>query len=196
MKFFDKLSYFEKWFILGIISGSIAGFAATIFYTLLRLSEFVFIRGLVGMSYPEPIGEGGNPFSFTFNIGNYYLIPISLILGGLISGFIVYTFAPEAEGHGTDAAIKAYHYFQGKVGWMVVPVKIIASAATIGSGGSAGREGPTAQFSAGIGSVLADLLKLSPEDRRRMVAVGIGAGIGTIFKTPIGGGSIVCRNTI
>jgi len=187
MKFFDKLSYFEKWFILGIISGSIAGFAATIFYTLLRLSEFVFIRGLVGMSYPEPIGEGGNPFSFTFNIGNYYLIPISLILGGLISGFIVYTFAPEAEGHGTDAAIKAYHYFQGKVGWMVVPVKIIASAATIGSGGSAGREGPTAQFSAGIGSVLADLLKLSPENRRRMVAVGIGAGIGTIFKTPIGG---------
>lgn len=71
--------------------------------------------------------------------------------------------------------------------WVVVPVKVIASAVTIGSGGSAGREGPTAQFSAGIGSLLGDLFKLSPEDRRRMVAIGIGAGIGTIFKTPIGG---------
>ncbi|MEM0016103.1 MAG: chloride channel protein, partial [Saccharolobus sp.] len=78
-------------------------------------------------------------------------------------------------------------YFQGKIRWIVVPVKIIASAITIGSGGSAGREGPTAQFSAGIGSIVADLLHLSPDDRRKAVAVGIGAGIGTIFKTPIGG---------
>ncbi len=70
---------------------------------------------------------------------------------------------------------------------IVVPVKLIASAITIGSGGSAGREGPTAQFSAGIGSGVTDLLRLTPEDRRRMVAVGIGAGIGTIFKSPIGG---------
>jgi CIC family chloride channel protein len=63
----------------------------------------------------------------------------------------------------------------------------VASAITIGSGGSAGREGPTAQLSAGIGSAIADLLGLSPEDRRRAVAVGLGAGIGSIFKAPIGG---------
>lgn len=186
MSYFERLNYFEKWFILGVIAGVVAGIAATIFYSLLHIFEFIFIHRFIGVSYPEPLGEGGN-LSFTFHPGNYYLIPVSVAIGGLLSGLIVYTFAPEAEGHGTDAAIRAYHYYQGKIRWVVIPVKIIASAITIGSGGSAGREGPTAQFSAGIGSILADLLKLPPEDRRKMVAVGIGAGIGTIFKTPIGG---------
>ncbi len=181
------MAYFEKWFILGVIAGIIAGLAAATFYMLLHLFELLFIERMVGISYPRPIGEGGNPLAFTFHAGRYYLIPLSLSLGGLLSGLIVYIFAPEAEGHGTDAAIRAYHYFQGKIRRIVIPVKIIASAITIGSGGSAGREGPTAQFSAGVGSMLADMLRLSPEDRRRMVAIGIGAGIGSIFKTPIGG---------
>ncbi|BBG24814.1 Voltage-gated ClC-type chloride channel ClcB [Sulfuracidifex tepidarius] len=186
MSIFDRLHYFEKWFILGAIVGVVAGLAATTFYELLHLMEFIFLFKFIGMSYPRPLGEGGT-LSFVFNKGHYYLIPFSIAIGGAISGFIVYTFAPEAEGHGTDAAIRAYHDYQGKMRWVVVPVKVIASAVTIGSGGSAGREGPTAQFSAGIGSLLGDLFKLSPEDRRRMVAIGIGAGIGTIFKTPIGG---------
>ncbi|BAB67520.1 chloride channel protein [Sulfurisphaera tokodaii] len=184
--FLSSLKYYEKWAILGVILGIVAGLAATTFYLLLHLAEDLFIFHLIGMSYPRPLGEGGS-LNFTFYPGRYYLIPLSTAIGGLISGLIVYTFAPEAEGHGTDAAIKAYHYLQGKVRWVVIPVKIIASAITIGSGGSAGREGPTAQFSAGVGSVIADLLHLSPQDRRIAVAVGIGAGIGTIFKTPIGG---------
>ncbi|MEM0131881.1 MAG: chloride channel protein [Saccharolobus sp.] len=186
MRLISSLSYFEKWFILGIILGIIAGLAATVFYELLHVFEYIFIFRFINMSYPRPLGEGGT-LDFVFHLGNYLLIPVSTTIGGLISGIIVYTLAPEAEGHGTDAAIKAYHYFQGKIRWIVVPVKIIASAITIGSGGSAGREGPTAQFSAGIGSIVADLLHLSPDDRRKAVAVGIGAGIGTIFKTPIGG---------
>ena len=186
MSIFDRMPYYEKWFVLGLIAGVVAGLAATVFYVVLHILQYLFIYELVGMSYPRPLGEGGS-LNFTFSPGHYYLIPLSLVIGGALSSLIVYTFAPEAEGHGTDAAIRAYHYNQGKIRWVVVPVKIIASAITIGSGGSAGREGPTAQFSAGVGSVLADLLKLSPEDRRKMVAVGIGAGIGTIFKTPIGG---------
>jgi len=182
----SSLPYYEKWFILGVILGIVAGLAATTFYLLLHLFENLFIFHFIGMSYPRPLGEDGT-LDFVFEPGNYLLIPVSTLIGGLISGLIVYTFAPETEGHGTDAAIKAYHYLQGKIRWVVIPVKIIASAITIGSGGSAGREGPTAQFSAGIGSVIADLMHLSPEDRRRAVAVGIGAGIGTIFKAPIGG---------
>lgn len=183
----SSLPYFEKWFILGVLMGIISSIAAITFYLLLHFFEYVFLFQLVKISYPRPIGEGGNPSTFTFSPGNYYLIPLSMALGGSLSGLIVYTFAPAAEGHGTDAAIRAYHYLQGKIRWVVIPVKILASSITIGSGGSAGREGPTAQFSAGVGSVVADLLRLSPEDRRRMVAVGIGAGIGTIFKSPIGG---------
>ncbi|MGH2856584.1 MAG: chloride channel protein, partial [Solirubrobacteraceae bacterium] len=66
-------------------------------------------------------------------------------------------------------------------------VKIIASAITIGSGGSGGREGPTAQISAGFGSLLARWLRLSPSDARIAVTVGIGSGIGAIFRAPLGG---------
>ncbi len=180
------LSYFEKWLLLGVVAGVIAGLAAVVFYTLTRLFEDVFMRELVGMAVPRALGEGGS-LDFRPNMGNYLLVPAATAIGGLISGFLVYTFAPEAEGHGTDAVIRAYHYLQGKIRWVVVPVKVLASAITIGSGGSAGSEGPTALFSAGIGSLSADLFKLSPEDRRRMVAIGIGAGIGSIFKAPFGG---------
>jgi H+/Cl- antiporter ClcA/K+/H+ antiporter YhaU regulatory subunit KhtT len=68
-----------------------------------------------------------------------------------------------------------------------VAVKIVASALTIGSGGSGGREGPTGQISAGFGSFLARLLDLSPADARIAVASGIGSGIGSIFGAPLGG---------
>ena len=66
-------------------------------------------------------------------------------------------------------------------------MKLVASALTIGSGGSGGREGPTAQISAGFGSLLARALNLSPADGRVAVSVGIGSGIGAIFKAPLGG---------
>ncbi len=138
------------------------------------------------MAVPHPLGEGGS-LTYHFVALRYYLIPLIISLGGLIVGILIYTTAPEAEGHGTDAAIKAFHYKQGKIRHRIPFVKTIASAITIGSGGSAGREGPTALIAAGIGSILADYLGLSPKDRRIAVAVGIGSGIGTIFKAPIGG---------
>ncbi len=69
----------------------------------------------------------------------------------------------------------------------VIQVKALASAITIGSGGSGGREGPTAQISSGVASLLADLLRVTPADRRVMLAAGMGAGIGAIFRAPLGG---------
>ena len=73
-------------------------------------------------------------------------------VGGLLSGILVFTLAPEAEGHGTDSVIAAYHYHQGQIRPRVPLVKIIASALTLGTGGSGGREGPIAQIGAGFGS--------------------------------------------
>jgi CIC family chloride channel protein len=179
-------NYYVKWFILGAVIGVVAGISALAFYFTLKLMEHLFLGLIVGVSVPEPIGEGGSLAS-GFRVVNYWLIPVSTTLGGLLSGLIVYTWAPEAEGHGTDAAINAYHRLQGKIRRRIPLIKLVASAITIGSGGSAGREGPTAQLSAGIASAIADLLRLSPDDRRRAVAVGIGAGVGSIFKAPIGG---------
>ena len=109
------------------------------------------------------------------------------VLGGLISGFLVYGLAPEAEGHGTDAVISAFHRFGGYIRRRVPLVKTIASAVTIGSGGSAGREGPIAQIGGGFGSWLASVLKLKEVDRRLLMVCGAAAGIGSIFKAPLGG---------
>jgi CIC family chloride channel protein len=100
---------------------------------------------------------------------------------------IIYTFAPEAEGHGTDAVIDAYHHNRGIIRRRVPLIKTIASAITIGTGGSAGREGPIAQIGAGFGSVFANYLSLSDRERRIMVICGAAAGIGSIFRAPLGG---------
>ena len=84
-------------------------------------------------------------------------------MGELLSGILVYTFAPEAEGHGTDAAVEAFHFKGGKVRPIVPLIKVLSSAITIGSGGAAGSEGPTAQISVGVGSMLGpyDFLRYS-----------------------------------
>ena len=66
-------------------------------------------------------------------------------------------------------------------------VKIVASALTIGTGGSGGREGPIAQIGAGFGSLLAKLLNMKAADRRILLAAGMGAGIAAIFRAPLAG---------
>jgi len=183
--FISKQDYFLKWFILGLINGVVSGLGALFFYYSLKLCEFIFFNKILHYHIPSPAGE--EPNNLIFKPGLVYLLPIVIAFGGFIAGFIVFKWAPEAEGHGTDAAIDAYHNKKGFIRDRVIFIKSIASAITIGSGGSAGREGPTALISAGIGSWLARLLGLDEKDRERMLAVGIGAGIGTIFKAPIGG---------
>jgi CIC family chloride channel protein len=115
-----------------------------------------------------------------------WLILLIAPLGGLASGYLVFRFAPEAEGHGTDAAIAAYHH-QGSIRPRVPLIKLLASALTIGTGGSGGREGPIAQIGAGFGSFLANLLGFRPAERRILLAAGMGAGIAAIFRAPLAG---------
>ncbi len=142
------------------------------------------LGGITGYYPPNPAGEAASLLSVHPNL---WFIPLSAALGGLVTGLLVYKFAPEAEGHGTDEAIAAFHRKDGRIRRRIPIVKALASAFTIGSGGSGGREGPTAQIAAGSGSFVGDALKLSVKDRRIAVAVGIGAGIGSIFKSPFGG---------
>jgi CIC family chloride channel protein len=99
----------------------------------------------------------------------------------------VFTYAPEAEGHGTDAAIDSYHHRQGFIRPRVPLIKIVSSALTISTGGSGGREGPIAQIGAGFGSFLGSVLKLRPAERRVLMAAGMGAGVAAIFRAPLAG---------
>jgi CIC family chloride channel protein len=180
-----SLSYLPKWLVLGSAVGVIAGFGAVAFYEALAFATHVFLGLLAGYQVPAPAGEGGAAGSPRYL--RPWVIPLVVAAGGLLSGFLVFTWAPEAEGHGTDAAIDAVHRNPRGIRLRAVVIKIIASALTIGSGGSGGREGPTAQISAGFGSLLARVLDLGPEDGRIAVSVGIGSGIGAIFSAPLGG---------
>lgn len=177
--------YLRKWLVLGALIGLVAGSAAIAFMAALELASTVLLEGLGGYDPPLPIGEGNR--LGTGELTRPWAIPLVVGLGGLVSGILVFRFAPEAEGHGTDAAIAAVHHNPRAIRWRVTLVKLLASAATIGAGGSAGREGPTAQISAGFGSLLARRLDLSPQDARIAVSVGVGAGIGAIFRAPLGG---------
>ena len=122
---------------------------------------------------------------FGFPLSRWMILWIPA-LGGLLSGLIVFHFAPEAEGHGTDAMIDSFHRKKGIIRKRVPFVKTIASAITIGSGGSAGREGPIAQIGSGFASFLASVLKTEDRDRRIMLLAGAAGGIGAIFKAPMG----------
>ena len=181
-----RISRAGKWSFYFIIIGLIAGLGSIIFHYLCLLGVHWFMDFMAGYVPPSPAGEHhlwpstGRPFNRTMLL----FLPA---LGGLVSGWIVYTFAPEAEGHGTDAAIDAYHRRGGFMRGRVPIVKTIASAITLTSGGSGGREGPIAQIGAGFGSFLATRLKLSERERRIMMAAGISAGVGSIFRAPLAG---------
>jgi CIC family chloride channel protein len=114
-------------------------------------------------------------------------------VGGLLSGLIVFTWAPEAEGHGTDAMIRAFHKGGGVIRTRVPLIKAAASIITIGTGGSAGQEGPIAQIGAGFGSWLARALKLPSTDRRLLMLAGAAGGVGAIFRAPLGGALFACE---
>jgi len=178
-------SYLQKWLVLGLLIGVMAGVGAVVFYEALLGATHLFLGVLAGYHVPTPAGEGGHAASASFS--RPWALPLVVGLGALLGAVLVFRFAPEAEGHGTDAAITAVHHNPRGIRFRAVVVKIVASALTIGSGGSGGREGPTGQVSAGFASLLARQLDLSPGDARIAVSTGIGSGIGAIFGAPLGG---------
>ncbi len=182
--FSGEIRYLRKWIPIAVLIGVVSGVGAIIFDEAISIVSTIMLGGIAGYQPPTPFGEGG---IMPTAILSPYLLPIVTMLGGLLSGLIVFGLAPEAEGHGTDAAIDAFHNKKGEIRSRTPIIKLIASAITIGSGGSAGREGPTAQIGAGFGSFIGKQLKLSQRDRRIALAVGIGAGVGAIFKAPFGG---------
>jgi len=185
--------YLQKWLLLGVTIGIIAGLGAVVFYLLLKYTGDFLLGYLAGYRIPTPVGEGGSRGSAGF--ARPWAIPLVTTGGALLSALIVTKLAPEATGHGTDEAIEAVHTDPRAIRFRVVLVKMVASALTIGSGGSAGREGPTAQISAGFSSLLTRRLNLSDADGRIAVALGIGAGIGAIFAAPLGGAVLAASIT-
>jgi len=181
-----KLDRTPRLLIMSVFLGIVGGFGAQLFLLMLHWGD-IYLLGFLGHYHPIDVGAAHaagtapKPFSHW-----YWMVPIATTVGGLVSGFLVYTLAPEAEGHGTDAAVRSFHRTAGRMRARIPVVKTIASAITIGSGGSAGREGPTAQIAAGVGAIVGSILKLPDDERRYIVLMGMAAGLSAIFKSPLG----------
>lgn len=179
-------TYFRKWILVGFVLGIVAGLGAIALYLGVAFFTGLFLESGTGYIPPLPGGIHAES-SYSLVIGKTWMIPIITGLGGLLVGIITTKFSPESEGHGTDAVIDAYHHRGGNIRSRVPLVKGLASAITLGSGGSGGTEGPAGQIAAGFGSLMGKIFKLNEDERRIAVAAGLGAGIGSIFKVPLGG---------
>jgi len=174
MRLHAKLPSLEKWVILGTIVGIAAGLSGVVLTVAIE-SIAPIVEKLGGLDHVE-----GDTVSPTL------LLPLLVAIGGLISGMLTSCFAPEAEGHGTDSVIEAIHWRGAHIRGRVPLVKLAASSALIGLGGSAGKEGPIALMGAGLGSWLAEKLKLTRAERRVLVLAGVAGGISAVFRAPLG----------
>jgi CIC family chloride channel protein len=171
---------------LSAVVGVASGIGAVLFSLLTHVVMHYALDVLVGYHPGGPTGEAHlfEPSTTPFRPWLLLIVPT---LGGLLSGLITWLIAPEAQGGGTSAAIEAYHHKRGIIRTRVPIVKILASAVTLGTGGSGGQEGPISQIGAGIGSFLGTRLKVTDQERRVLMAAGLGGGIGAIFHAPLAG---------
>jgi chloride channel protein, CIC family len=168
-----------------ILLGVVGALAARVFVWLLGWAERLFLVQLAGYQPPGLASDGPLARGISGPHGLWF-VPLATTLGGLLAGLLVYRFAPEAEGHGTDTVVAAFHRAGGAIRARVPLVKLVASAITIGSGGAAGREGPIALITAGVGSVYGRWTRRPEEEIRLLVLAGMAAGLAAIFRSPVG----------
>ncbi len=162
--------------------GMVSGFMAYVFAQVVHLAKKSLLYDIGGYAEPHII-KGA---TVTFWGPMWGLIAI-VAAGALISGIVVYLTAPEAMGDGTDYMIHSFHTGRIKSSITTPVIKALASALVIGTGGSAGKEGPISQIGAGVAGVLSSVFRLTDREKRMFTLAGAGAGVGAIFKAPIGG---------
>ena len=162
---------------LGI--GIMTGVGAVALRALIGLIHNFMINGVLKIPYDANILEGPSRW------GNWVIL--SPILGGLLVVYLVDRFAPEAKGHGVPEVMDAIFYKRGQIRGVVAVIKSLASALSIGSGASVGREGPIIQIGSALGSSFSKAIGLSTGQTITLLSAGAGAGIAATFNTPLGG---------
>jgi chloride channel protein, CIC family len=167
-------------FLLALLVGAGAGLGAVVFRYLVNFFTWL----ATGHSEFGQAGYVGSSHLPWLGLGFFVVIPS---IGGLLYGPLIYKWAREARGHGVPEVMVAVADNGGRIRWQVAVVKSLASALTIGSGGSVGREGPIVQIGSALASSVGQWVKL-PENRLRiMVACGAAGGISATFNAPITG---------
>ena len=162
-----------------IAVGVISGFGAVAFRAMIGAFHNLFFLGKWSLAYDANVHTALSPWG----VG----VILAPALGAVGVAFLVQTFAPEAKGHGVPEVIDAIYHKDGRIRPIVALIKSVASALSIGSGGSVGREGPIIQVGAAFGSTLGQLIAMPARQRALLIAAGAGGGIAATFNTPIGG---------
>ncbi len=163
---------------IAIAIGIVTGLGAVVLRYLISVLHNFFFLGIFSFDYDANIPTPPSPYG--------PLVILAPVVGGAIVLWLVRSYAPEAKGHGVPEVMDAIYYRGGHIRPQVVLVKSLASALSIGSGASVGREGPIIQIGSGIGSVLGRYFNLRSWQVITMVAAGAGAGIAATFNTPLG----------
>src|ERR1700733_11976939 len=159
--------------------GIMTGIGAVALRSLIGLIHNFMINGVFKVAYDANILEGPSRW------GNWVIL--SPILGGLVVVYLVDRFAPEARGHGVPEVMDAIYYKRGEIRGVVAVIKSLASALSIGSGASVGREGPIIQIGSALGSSFSKAIGVWTGARITLPSAGAGAGIAATFNTPLGG---------
>src|SRR5262249_54090215 len=162
--------------------GVIAGYGAVVFRAMIGGFHNLLFFGELSRIYDANLHTPPSPWGF--------LVILVPVVGAVGVAFIVGTVAPEAQGHGVPEVMDANYYREGRIRPVVAAVKSIASALSIGSGGSVGREGPIAQIGAAFGSTLGQIIRMPTHQRIVLVGAGAGAGIAATFNAPIRGAPV------
>ena len=161
-----------------IVVGVVAGFGAVAFRGLISLFHNVLFLGQFSFTYDANQHTPATPWGAWV-----ILVPV---VGAVGVAFLVKNYAMEAS-HGVPEVMDAIYYRKGVIRPVVALIKSLASALSIGSGGSVGREGPIVQIGSSFGSSLGQFFRLPASQRVTMIAAGAGGGIAATFNTPIGG---------
>jgi len=175
---FFNLSETNILIILSLVVGAGTGFGAILFIFLIESARDLFF-GHSAEVLSGLLGTGHDAFRWWIAI-----IPAA---GGLVAGPLIFYFAREAKGHGVPEVMDAVARKGGLIRPRVAAVKALASAFCIGSGGSAGREGPIIQIGSAIGSTIGQIFKMSGNRVKILVGCGAAAGISAVFNAPIAG---------
>jgi len=159
----------QRVFALTLVIGAISGLAAVSFHLAILKAENLLID-------PAIHAQGALGAILTV------LIPV---FGGLLSGLALYYVVPGARGSGIPQVKVAYSAKGGRLPLRDVVGKFLISSLQIGSGASLGREGPTVHICAGIATNLGRTFALSQKNIKRLLPVGVAAGIAAAFNAPI-----------
>ncbi|HJO23634.1 MAG: chloride channel protein [Myxococcota bacterium] len=174
---------------VAVACGLAGAFSAVVFRLMIRFVQAVFFHGTEGISALMAEGllaDPGDPLHLARDLSWQWRLAIPT-LGGLLVGPLIWFFAREAKGHGVPEVMAAVALRGGVIRPRVVAVKALASAISIGSGGSVGREGPIVQIGSAIASTLGQALKVPASQLRVIVGCGAAAGIAATFNAPIAG---------